>query len=286
MAGCESEKDPPVAPVKPAINYGDINLNGITYEIADAVLYSNYFVYGRSVFTVDSAKQIAASDVNQDGIPLSVADLVYLTTIINGSALLFPKVTPVEVSYSNNNGVLSVKNNVQIGAALVVLSGNINPLLLADEMDIKFAYDDFNNVTRVLVWPGYNNDFGSNFTGDFLNTQGSDLVSLDMATYEGQPINLTGHELRPLYLFQNNPNPFDSVTSIWFYLEPSGEADLIIMDSLHQTVFKLSKFCFEGFTSIDWNGTDFRGQLLPSGAYFCTVRANLEVRSIQMLLQR
>ncbi|GAH35566.1 unnamed protein product, partial [marine sediment metagenome] len=65
---------------------GDINLNGVAYEIADAVVLSNYFIYGLSAFTVSVAGQIAASDVNADGLTLSVADLVYLIRVIIGDA--------------------------------------------------------------------------------------------------------------------------------------------------------------------------------------------------------
>ena len=46
---------------------GDINLNGVANEVADAVLLGNYFVYGLSVFTINIEGQIAASDVNADG---------------------------------------------------------------------------------------------------------------------------------------------------------------------------------------------------------------------------
>jgi hypothetical protein len=65
---------------------GDINLNGIGNEVADAVLFSNYFVYGLSVFNVNVDGQVAATDVNADGITLSVADLVYLIRVIVGDA--------------------------------------------------------------------------------------------------------------------------------------------------------------------------------------------------------
>ena len=66
---------------------GDMNLNGVAYEIADAVLYTNYFIFGPSAFDLDPIRresQIAASDVNADGSPLTVADLVYLIRVILG----------------------------------------------------------------------------------------------------------------------------------------------------------------------------------------------------------
>lgn len=65
---------------------GDLNVNGIAYEISDVVLYSAYFIYGMTVFQVNVPAQVAASDVNADGITLSVADLVYMVRIIIGDA--------------------------------------------------------------------------------------------------------------------------------------------------------------------------------------------------------
>ncbi len=55
---------------------GDLNLNGIAYEIADAVLYTNYFLYGMAALDPDPMRreaQIAASDVNRDGTSLRSA---------------------------------------------------------------------------------------------------------------------------------------------------------------------------------------------------------------------
>ena len=67
------------------------NLNEISNEISDAVLFSNYFVYGIGVFDINEAGQIAATDVNADGLTLSVADLVYMVRIILGDAAPYPK---------------------------------------------------------------------------------------------------------------------------------------------------------------------------------------------------
>ncbi|HEX2897290.1 MAG TPA: cohesin domain-containing protein, partial [candidate division Zixibacteria bacterium] len=67
---------------------GDLNLNGIKYEIGDRVLYTNYFIYGAGVFSTDSvqrARQLVASEINCDGLILTVADLVYMIRVMNGS---------------------------------------------------------------------------------------------------------------------------------------------------------------------------------------------------------
>ena len=64
-------------------NVGDINLNGVPNEVADAVLYSKYFVYGLQVFRVDQPAQVMETDTNADGMPLSVSDFVYQINVIN-----------------------------------------------------------------------------------------------------------------------------------------------------------------------------------------------------------
>jgi hypothetical protein len=69
---------------------GDINLNGIAYELADAVVFYNYFMYGLSAFTINVDGQIAASEINGDGIPLTIQDIVYLIRVIVGDLLPLP----------------------------------------------------------------------------------------------------------------------------------------------------------------------------------------------------
>ena len=73
---------------------GDLNLNGVANEVADAVLYTNYFLRGISVFTITVAAQRAASDVNNDGRTLTVGDLVYMLRILTGDAQPIPKLSP------------------------------------------------------------------------------------------------------------------------------------------------------------------------------------------------
>jgi hypothetical protein len=235
---------------------GDINLNGLANEIADAVLFSNYFVYGISVFTINAPGQIAATDVNADGAVLTVADLVYLIRIVVGDALPIPKLTPVAVKYTHNNqGVMSVKDNIEIGAAFVVVSGETTPVLLADNMEMQFAYDGVN--TRMLVWSRE----GNSFTGDFLNVSGQ-VISLDMATFEGQPVAL---EVLPteFALNQNYPNPFNPKTRISFALPTKSDYTLTIYNVNGQEVTSFSGSAEAGVHEIDWEA----GNIVASGVY-------------------
>ncbi len=236
---------------------GDINFNEVAYEIADAVLLSNYFVYGLVVFNINLNGQIAASDVNADGLTLSVADLVYLIRVVVGDALPYPKeVTSVTANYVlNNEGVLSISDDLKVGAAYVVVSGESTPELKADNMEMLYNYDGTN--TRILVY----SLLGNSFTGDFLSVNG-EIVSLEMATKEGNPIdaNLIPTEFA---LMQNYPNPFNPSTTISFNLPKASDYVVNIYNVNGQKVAVLSGSGAAGSVELLWDA----GQN-ASGVYF------------------
>jgi hypothetical protein len=244
---------------------GDINLNGQSNEIADAVLFSNYFVKGLSVFTINVDGQIAATDVNADGLTLSVADLVYLIRIVIGDAQPYPKVSPtaVNVTYTHaRDGVVAVGDNVQMGAAYVVLKGNVAPELLADNMDLKYEYSSEMNQTRVLV---YSLD-GNSFSGQFLRANG-EIVSIEMATADASPV--VGKLLPTEFaLNQNYPNPFNPSTTISFNLPSSSNYNLTIININGQVVKTYEGFGEAGTVEIEWEAGN-----LASGVYFYRLQA-------------
>jgi hypothetical protein len=236
---------------------GDINLNGTANEIADAVLFSNYFVKGLSVFNVPGPNaphgQIAATDVNADGLTLSVADLVYLIRIIVGDALPYPKIGVEAHAYAYENGVMSV--DAKMGAAFVVLQGEVAPRLLAENMEMKYEFDGIN--TRVLV----SKIDAEGFEGDFLAFD-APIVSVEMATYDGAPV--SAKAIPTSYkLHQNYPNPFNSTTTIAFGLPTGGDYTLTIYNVTGQKVTSFSGTAEAGTVTLDWDASD-----QASGVYF------------------
>ena len=249
---------------------GDINLNGLSNEIADAVLFTNYFVHGIGVFTVNVDGQIAASDVNADGITLSVADLVYLIRVIVGDASPYMKVV-ASVDYTHaENGSLTV-DGVQIGAAFVIAEGNVMPELTDPGMEMKYAFDGIN--TRILV---YSLD-GNSTTGQFLNVEGN-IISIEMATREGNPISA---KLRPnnFTLNQNYPNPFNPTTTISFTLPMASDYTLTIYNVSGQTVTTLSGTEQAGTVDCEWDAGD-----MASGIYFYKLQAGTFTDTKKMVL--
>ncbi len=233
---------------------GDVNLNGTPNEIADAVLFSNYFVRGLAVFNVNIQGQIASTDINSDGLTLSVADLVYLIRIITGDADPYAKLSPVAASYTVDGGVLSVDS--KMAAAFIILDGKATPTLLADGMEMQYAFDGRN--TRVLI---SKIERDAAFEGEFLLVDG-DIVSIDFATYDGAPV--AKREVPGSYaLRQNYPNPFNPKTTISFAMPFGGDYTLTIYNVSGQAVASFEGNVEPGTVSIDWEADN-----LASGVYF------------------
>ncbi len=255
---------------------GDLNLNGIAYEITDAVLYSNYFIYGSNVFTVNLDGQIAASDVNADGITLTVADLVYQIRVIVGDALPYPRNIVNEQKFingtvTNDNGLISIDQTTQAAAAHIVVKGDITPTLLADNMTIISNFDGTN--TNILIYSLENN----NFSGEFVNIGTNEIVSLKMADVLGNQV-IVNWVPTTYALEQNYPNPFNPTTRIPFSIPVNANVTLDIYNNNGQKITTLSGTFETGNHEFEWDASNY-----PSGAYSYTLRANNFVATKTML---
>ncbi|HWR84308.1 MAG TPA: T9SS type A sorting domain-containing protein [Candidatus Deferrimicrobium sp.] len=251
---------------------GDINLNGVSNEIADAVLFTNYFIYGLGVFTVNPQGQIAATDVNADGLALTVGDLVYLVRIITGDAIPYPKLSPVTATWAVRSGIVSV--NAAMGAAFVTVNGNVTPTLLADNMEMKYNYDAEGDVTRILV---YSLEKGRSFSGPFLDVKGN-VASLELATYDGAPV-VTGLLPMEFALYQNFPNPFNPMTTISFALPAAADYQLVIYNLMGQEVSRVTGRSEAGVVKVNWDGSDY-----ASGVYLYRLTAGSYTATKKMIL--
>lgn len=265
---------------------GDLNLNGIPNEIADAVVFVNYFVHGFAAFTISVDGQTAASDINADGRALSVADLVYLIRIIVGDAMPFPKPVAgdhgVIVRTETGDGVMSVNLNTEfdLGAGLFVFDyDGINPYTpelaeVAPGMDI--LYDIGASEIRVLVFGMERNAMINSGNSQVLRIpyagNGSlQLKEIEFATYEGGAIESSfGGPLVPqeFEVSQNYPNPFNPATRIDLGLPSQGAWKLTIFNIAGQVVRCFTGESPAGIVSVEWNGESDGGQAVASGVYF------------------
>nr|MBN2276384.1 hypothetical protein [candidate division Zixibacteria bacterium] len=202
---------------------GDINLNGIQYEIADAVVFSNYFLYGLEAFTINVESQIAATDVNLDGIVLSVADYVYLLRIIDGSLLKGPlqtKITSSGILYLNYTG-----SSIIVQSDFEEDAGGIHLVFYAPElavtgdftitgastiqyMDLSYGFD--HDSLKILVVPPipYNDSaYIPAGPADILeivyNGETPDFISAQASNRQGELVTLTVEEI-----YAQEPTPF------------------------------------------------------------------------------
>ncbi|SYZ74324.1 hypothetical protein TRIP_C80001 [Candidatus Zixiibacteriota bacterium] len=249
---------------------GDINLNGVANEIGDAVVFTNYFIYGLSAFVVNIEGQIAATDVNADGMSLSVADLVYLIRVIIGDAQ--PAAKPNPGAYARiytDDDLVKVETNSPLGAVLLIFDGDACPVLTeaAQGMEIKSNYE--NGITRVLLY-SMTKGLAIN-SGDILKiSRSAKLVSADAADYLGAAIRVNSDRLVPVdfSLGQNYPNPFNPITTIEFALPVAGEYELAVFNILGQKVESWRKYADAGYHRIEWDASR-----CASGVYFYRLTA-------------
>ncbi len=250
---------------------GDINLNGIDNEIADAVVFTNYFIYGLPAFTINEEGQMAATDVNNDGVILSVADLVYLIRIIVGDALPYPKLTPyaTEATFAYGNGMIST--DVEIGAALFTFEGNADVALAPGvAMDLKVGMVD--GMTKALVY----NIGNEVVSGNVLVSDGK-LVSIDAVDYNGSAYKV---DVLPteFTVNQNYPNPFNPATTMEFSLPSQSDWTVTIFNVAGQTVETINGNGV-GLQTVTWDAGNN-----ASGIYFYKVEADNQSVTKKMVL--
>jgi hypothetical protein len=264
---------------------GDINLNGVSNEIADAVLFENYFLFGSSVFIINVPGQTAASDVNGDGHPLTVGDLVALVRVITGDAFPLPRLSPAagavslsmtsstsEVSVSANSasdlGGLFLKFKVNGTVGTPVLSEaaegmTLKSNLVGDELSVLLFTDENHQNVRIAL------DAGVILT---VPVSGNiELVESDASDYYGisLPTLAKGKALPSQFgLSQNFPNPFNPKTSFVLAFPVASEYSVIIYNIGGQVVRTFEGSAPAGHVTITWDGTDNHGVGVASGIYF------------------
>ena len=267
---------------------GDINMNGIANEIADAVMFTNFFIVGSSAFNDHVAGSTAASDINADGTALTVADLVYLVRVIIGDALPYPKPIPGSRFEAFFDGTkVSIDTDVDAGAALFVftIDGTVGAPTINNNMDIVSHVDG--NELRVLV---YNIGTEAITSGAELTIPVSgtaELVEVEAATYSGAVLESSIRNLpRTFTAYQNHPNPFNPTTTISFDLNVASDWKVDVYNITGQKVTAFSGFSQPGTVSVEWDATDQSGHAVASGIYFYKISAGSNSATMKMVLMK
>jgi len=267
---------------------GDVNVNGVPYEIADAVLFASYFIEGEGVFSSDPETRMAqegGTDINQDGYLLSVADLVYMLRILVGDqAPLGAAVTPGSASVDFNGRLMHLNTTEALGAIVFTFKGEGSIISMNDKLTVRF--NSGKGETKVIV---YTMSKGVKIeSGDLFSVRGNlELVNAEAATYGAQPINveMVGGLPKTYTLSQNYPNPFNATTQINFALPQAGEVTLKIYNVAGQLVKSFNQHMEAGYRTITWDGTNSKGETVASGVYFYRLDvANQFSKTLKMTL--
>jgi hypothetical protein len=241
---------------------GDVNLNGVSNEIADAVVFTNYFIYGLAAFVVNMEGQIAATEVNGDGMVLTVADLVYLIRVIVGDALPIPKPTPAGDLQVVAGDMVTF--NQDVGAAAFVFEGNADLTLADGAAGMELISNFRDGMTYALI---YTMNPGITASGDVLTVNNGNLVSVEAADYVGQPFEARILP-RNFELAQNAPNPFNMATSVKMALPVASDWTLSIYNVAGQRVLDYNGYSEAGIVEVN---VDMTG--LGTGVYFYKAEA-------------
>ncbi len=278
---------------------GDINLDGIHNSIEDIITFANYFVYGREAFNINFEGQKASTDVNADGIPLSITDFVYMTRLstMDVSSLDMYTIDSsgiINASEYSDSLVIESSFDIALGAALFTFENVTQPYDLYlghDIADMNFKSNLSGDTLKVLIYgieQGRDIPAGTNNLLKIDHFGGRPkLISSEAAGYYGERLFYKTSATQipdQLFLSQNYPNPFNSSTQIEFSLTKPGQWIIDIFNITGQKVKILSANDPAGPVQIFWDATDENGQLVSTGVYF--YRLTFENQSItkKMLL--
>jgi len=288
---------------------GDVNLNGLAYEVADAVLFTNYFIYGIRVFRINIEGQIAATDVNADGATLTVADLVHLVRVVTGDAAPVPKIVPTYgtplLTLERTGDRLTVKSSsaANIGAVALTfaLAGAIPQSVSlgagASNMDLIYHTED--GRLRALI---HENPVTA--TGEYIPAGDVELLVITLPAGTGE-VRLEAADMSDdngwltlvpqvtskliptsFALAQNYPNPFNPSTTIEFSIPVRSSWTMTIFNSLGQQVRRFDGVADPGVARVVWDGADNAGQHVASGMYFYSAKAGSFVETRKMILMK
>lgn len=282
---------------------GDLNLNLVPYEIADAVLFTNYFVFSDTVFKKNPELQIANSDCDQDGAPLQINDLMCLIRVITGDAEPYGERTqptkgtdiPYADFYQLPGGDVYFTSSDTLGIFYARVDGNVTPTLLDSTLDfsLNYNYDIVEDETRIIMFSISLDYLPENKI--FINVPG-EIFEVQTATIKGEVVDarisyaLDADDNPDLLtptsfgLHQNYPNPFNNSTVVSFDLPRAASVTFEIINILGQTVYSKESRLSAGTHQLEWDGTNSSGSEAASGIYYYRIRTDGFTETKKMLL--
>ena len=284
-----------------AFTLGDVNLNGVGVEVSDYVYFTNYFM---DPYTYPlNAQQLAASDLNRDRVPATIADLVTLINMIVEADYFSPSFrsakisTRVDAVRSGDAALFRYDSDFDLGGALLVLrtenETSLDAIQLTDNRMSYLAAREGRDL-RVFVY-SLDGEVLPAGQREFMRIDGLEnfeLVSVDASSADGRTAAVSfsasgsmlpaGAELK-----QNYPNPFNPDTHIDFTLTEGGWVQLEVLDLLGRRVQLLAEGDFPaGEHSVMWDGRNNDGEAVATGVYFYRLETDGGSLTRKMMLMK
>jgi hypothetical protein len=289
---------------------GDVNQNGLPFEISDAVKLAAY-LSGRTTL---SQQQLINSDVNRDGSMATLADLVFLIRHIleqehvpNGEIVtptMAKAVVKVSEEPSGSLGAKSltsirVESEASIGGAMMIFKGEnvkIENLKLSPESQGLDLYtSQVGDQFRVLVISQKAKPLPKGDSPLFtFEGEGLDTIQIFLSDQQGELLKVEQqyeHNSLPTKytLYQNYPNPFNPETHIKYSVgtDASVHVSLKVYNVAGQLVKTLvDEDKLPGEYNQTWNGKNENNENVASGVYFYKLKVSNYVETKKMVLLR
>jgi hypothetical protein len=277
----------------------DLNLNGISNELSDWLIYYDYHVKCPDIFhprpilypsTEDYIWSLICAQPDCVQIPdeSEVYDGVLTIEERNGEMLIHSK-------FDIYAGAIHLVFDVSGASIDHIIPGHFRE-------EIIFTYDLCNDTLRIILasnhasctkLPRHKIDI---LTIQFSNAK-PNLVSAWAVGFNGEEINLyldlltDGDEIRNLdipekySLSYNYPNPFNPATTVMYSLPTRSRVEISVYNVWGQKVVDLvDEIKPAGQYQITWDGNDSYGNQVASGIYFARLKANDYIKSRKMLM--
>ena len=288
---------------------GDINQNGLPFEIADAVRLAAYFS-GRATLT---PQQMINSDVNQDGRMAALSDLIYLI-----NRILHQQTVPGRDTVTSDESVvvkikdddsgksiwldsdpLDPNSDAQVSGAVVVFKGESlrieNVKLSSQAQGLELHTSLVGKEFRVLIISPDAKPLPEGDSPLFsFEGEGYDSIQISLASPEGELLGVKQqyeHNSLPTKyeLYQNYPNPFNPETNIKYFV--GGDALVHVSLKIYNVVGQMVKTLVDeeqspGEYNRVWSGKNENSEEVASGVYFYKLKVSDYVETKKMVLLR
>ncbi|UCB51592.1 MAG: T9SS type A sorting domain-containing protein [Candidatus Zixiibacteriota bacterium] len=281
---------------------GDVNENGIPFEVGDAVKLAAYI----SGIARLSQQQLANSDVNQDGRGGTLSDLVFLIRHIvedksppPGDGATTGEEVVLKVRSEESYTSVRLESELPIGGALLVLEGDNarieNVKLSPQGQGVELHTHQAGGQTRLLVISQEAQPLpaGDGYLLSF-EAEGVDTLHASLADQHGELLSVKREyeqsALPPrVRLHQNHPNPFNPETKIKYSVEVGGAVQVGVR--VYNVAGQLVKTLVDevkspGEYEVIWNGRNENDDQVASGVYFYRLQVSDLIETRKMVLLR